>query len=218
MSLTPDSNLQADILSSLNAIIDIAQRWSIYLRRRQSRVRVAKALLTGTLVFLTSAAIMVASILTQYSPEYFDQNRSFLLTILGSVALVGVISGGVSYHLLGRRQDTRLEELSDLVQRMNNNNENRNTAESALSLAEKILGLLPELVRKKDQDALLFGIVAFNLTIILARSPGIAVVVGIAVWLYFRYESNTIYDREITKLEERRKIFEQQKKDFVETL
>jgi len=218
MSLTPDSNLQADILSSLNAIIDIAQRWSIYLRRRQSRVRVAKALLTGTLVFLTSAAIMVASILTQYSPEYFDQNRSFLLTILGSVALVGVISGGVSYHLLGRRQDTRLEELSDLVQRMNNNNENRNTAESALSLAEKILGLLPELVRKKDQDALLFGIVAFNLTIILARSPGIAVVVGIAVWLYFRYESNTIYDREITKLEERRKIFEQQKKDFIETL
>jgi len=218
MSSTPDSNLQADILSSLNAIIDIAQRWSIYLRRRQSRVRVAKALLTGTLVFLTSAAIMVASILTQYSPEYFDQNRSFLLTILGSVALVGVISGGVSYHLLGRRQDTRLEELSDLVQRMNNNNENRNTAESALSLAEKILGLLPELVRKKDQDALLFGIVAFNLTIILARSPGIAVVVGIAVWLYFRYESNTIYDREITKLEERRKIFEQQKKDFVETL
>ena len=218
MSSTPDSNLQADILSSLNAIIDIAQRWSIYLRRRQSRVRVAKALLTGTLVFLTSAAIMVASILTQYSPEYFDQNRSFLLTILGSVALVGVISGGVSYHLLGRRQDTRLEELSDLVQRMNNNNENRNTAESALSLAEKILGLLPELVRKKDQDALLFGIVAFNLTIILARSPGIAVVVGIAVWLYFRYESNTIYDREIAKLEERRKIFEQQKKDFVETL
>jgi len=218
MSSTPDSNLQADILSSLNAIIDIAQRWSIYLRRRQSRVRVAKALLTGTLVFLTSAAIMVASILTQYSPEYFDQNRSFLLTILGSVALVGVISGGVSYHLLGRRQDTRLEELSDLVQRMNNNNENRNTAESALSLAEKILGLLPELVRKKDQDALLFGIVAFNLTIILARSPGIAVVVGIAVWLYFRYESNTIYDREITKLEERRKIFEQQKKDFIETL
>ena len=101
---------------------------------------------------------------------------------------------------------------------MNNNNENRNTAESALSLAEKILGLLPELVRKKDQDALLFGIVAFNLTIILARSPGIAVVVGIAVWLYFRYESNTIYDREITKLEERRKIFEQQKKDFIETL
>ena len=218
MSSIQDSNLQADIQSSLNAIIDIAQRWSIYLRRRQSRVRVAKALLTGTLVFLTSAAIMVASILTQYSPEYFNQNRSFLLTILASVALVGVISGGASYHLLGRRQDPRLEELSDLVQRMNNNNENRNTAESALSLAEKILGLLPELVRKKDQDALLFGIVAFNLTIILARSPGIAVVVGIAVWLYFRYESNTIYDREITKLEERRKIFEQQKKDFVETL
>ncbi len=217
MGSSPDQNSQQEILSSLNSIIGVSERWSEYLRRRQARVRLAKALLSGLLVWFGSNAVAVALILTSYSMEYFAQNRDFVLATFGSLAVLGAIGGGVSYLLLGRRQNLRLGELSNLVAQMKNNNESQSITETALSLAENVLTLLPELIRKRNHDALLFGIVAFIIASIVARPP-IGILVGVLVWLYFRFETSRTYEREISKFEEQRRNFEQRKKEFLESL
>ena len=90
--------------------------------------------------------------------------------------------------------------------------------EDALSLAEKIMTLLPELVRKRDQDSLLFGVVAFIVAGIVGSNLAVAILVGAMVWLYFRYETTKTYEQETSKFEEQKRIFEQRKKDFIATL
>ena len=77
--------------------------------------------------------------------------------------------------------------------------------------------LLPQLVRTRDQDSLLFGLVAFVVASILARPP-VGILVGVIVWLYFRYETNRTYDRQLSKIEEQKRIFEQRKEEFLRNL
>lgn len=82
---------------------------------------------------------------------------------------------------------------------------------------ERMLELLPQLVRKRNQDALLFGIAAFVIASVLARPP-IGILVGTIVWLYFRYETNRTYEGQISKIEEQRMIFERRKEEFLKNL
>jgi len=213
---------------SLHSILDISERWLRYLRKRQRQVRIARSLLTGMLVGIGLTAVTIVYLVTQYSPAYFAQNHELVLTLLASIALIGVItgaavvSGAIAYLLLNRRLNPRLEELSSLIDQMKNQNDSQGATESALSLAEKIITLLPEVVRRRNQDALLFGIVAFLVTLIVPHSPPItfpiAILVGVIVWLYFRYELSKTYDREISRFEEQRRIFELRKKEFIESL
>ena len=88
----------------------------------------------------------------------------------------------------------------------------------ALSLADKIVTLLPELVRKRNQDSLLFGVVAFIVAALVGRNIAVAILVGAMVWLYFSYETRKTYEQEISKFEEQKRVFEQRKKDFIDTL
>ena len=90
--------------------------------------------------------------------------------------------------------------------------------ENALYLADKILTLLPEQVRKRGQDSLLFGVVAFIVAEIVGRNLAVAILVGAIVWLYFRYEFTKTYEQEMSKLEEQKRVFEKRKKDFMETM
>jgi hypothetical protein len=96
--------------------------------------------------------------------------------------------------------------------------EGEGITENALSLADKILTLLPGLVRRRNQDSILYGIVAFILAGIIGMNPAVAILVGAIVWLYFRYETKKSYDQEIAKIEEQKKVLEQRKQDFLATL
>ena len=71
---------------------------------------------------------------------------------------------------------------------------------------------------KKRLIILVAIIVALILALLFTGNLGAAVVVGVAVWLYFRYETRKSYDQEITKFEEQRRILDQRKQDFLETL
>jgi hypothetical protein len=141
---------------------------------------------------------------------------------LASLLLAGGICGVVAYVFLGRRENPKLRELSELIARTK---ATRGTGDggaqgitgSALLETEKILELLPQLVRTRNQDSLLFGLVAFVVASILARPP-IGILVGVIVWLYFRYETNRTYDRQLAKIEEQRRIFELRKEEFLRNL
>lgn len=212
-----DAPHRKEILSSLDAIVDISERWLRQLRKRQRHVRLASAFLTMLLVSFGIMAVTIGYILTQYPSEYFFQYHRIFYTIVGLAPVAGVLSGVASYYLLRRRHEHQLEKLSASVEEMKKNRDQQGLSGDALSLAEKTMTLFHEVVRKRNQDSLLFGVVAFVITVIPAKLPA-AIVVGVAVWLYFRYEMNRNYEKEISKLEEQRRLFEQRKKEFIDSL
>jgi hypothetical protein len=237
-----DSQRQ-QIKSSLNSTVEIAERWLKRIRRRQRQVRVITSLLTTFLVFfatLITGAIFILfsadlvassnSVLSSNFNNYIQQHTGVLFRLGGAAFLTGPISGIITYLFLRSRHRAQLKELSSLTAQMKKKieeydrqqNKSANTeegfVEDAFSLMDRILSLLPELVRKRNQDSLLFGVVAFLLASIIGQNGAAGIVVGVLVWLYFRYETNKSYEREIAKFEEQKKIYEQRKNDFLETL
>jgi hypothetical protein len=149
-------------------------------------------------------------------------NPKVAIILVGPPLFTGVASGVITYLLLKRRHEARLEEISSLIVEMKNTGEQRATShgiiEDAISLVDKITTLLPQLVRKRHQDSILFGVVAFIISDIIARSLPVAVLIGALVWLYFRYENSRSYEREISKLELQRRDFEKRRNDLLEKL
>jgi len=147
----------------------------------------------------------------------------------GAAFLAAPIAGILTFSLLRWRQNARLKEFSLLIKQMSeklgNNNKKSTTAggegiiNDAFSMADKLLTLLPEVApRKRNLDSLLFGFAAFILAAIFGGNFAAAILVGVIVWVYFRYETNKSYEREIAKFEEQKKAYEQRKNDFIETL
>jgi uncharacterized membrane-anchored protein YhcB (DUF1043 family) len=228
-----NSNRRQEIQSSLNSIVESSDKWLERLRRREFRVRLAGSFLTGSLVLMAVGAAAILGFYLSQGEEIDDffeqQSLAFEFSLLGAAAAAGLISGILTYFFLKRKHDNRLKDLSSLItemkkktneQQQNNANvgEGEGITKEALSLAEKIVTLLPELVRKRKHDSLLFGAVAFIVTNIVISNLVVAIIVGVLVWLYFRHRTKKSYEHEMSKYEEQKRVFEQRKKDFIDTL
>jgi hypothetical protein len=191
-------------------------------------------LILGAIVILVSANLVSSSssTLSTNFNLYIQQHPNVLYSLGLPAFLTGPISGIVTYLLLKRKHSAQLKELSSLTTQMKrkleeydrqqNRNVNREDREGliedAFLLTDQILTLLPEIARKRNQDSLLFGVVAFLLAAIVGQNFGLGIIAGVLVWLYFRYETNRSYEREISKFEEQKRIYEQRKNEFLETL
>lgn len=227
-----DSNRRQEIQSSLNSIVESSDKWLERLRRREFRVRLAGSFLTGSLVLMAVGAAAILGFYLSQGEEIDDffeqQSLAFQFSLLGAAAAAGLISGILTYFFLKRKHDTRMKDLSSLITEMKKKtNEQQNNAnvgggegitKEALSLAEKIVTLLPELVRKRKHDSLLFGAVAFIVTNVVISNLVVAIIVGVLVWLYVRHRTKKSYEHEMSKYEEQKRVFEQRKKDFIDTL
>lgn len=228
-----DSNRRQEIQSSLNSIVESSDKWLERLRRREFRVRLAGSFLTGSLVLMAVGAAAILGFYLSQGEEIDDffeqQSLVFQFSLLGAAAAAGLISGIATYFFLKRKHDTRMKDLSSLITEMKKktNEQQQNNANvgggegitrEALSLAEKIVTLLPELVRKRKHDSLLFGAVAFIVTNVVVSNFVVAIIVGVLVWLYVRHRTKKSYEHEMSKYEEQKRVFEQRKKDFIDTL
>lgn len=229
-----DSNRRQEIQSSLNSIVESSDKWLERLRRREFRVRLAGSFLTGSLVLMAVGAAAILGFYLSQGEEIDDffeqQSLAFQFSLLGAAAAAGLISGILTYFFLKRKHDTRMKDLSSLITEMKKktNEQQQNNAnvvgggkgitKEALSLAEKIVTLLPELVRKRKHDSLLFGAVAFIVTNFVISNLVVAIIVGVLVWLYVRHRTKKSYEHEMSKYEEQKRVFEQRKKDFIDTL
>ena len=227
-----DSNRRQEIQSSLNSIVESSDKWLESLRRREFRVRLAGSFLTGSLVLMVVGAAAILGFYLSQGEEIDDffeqQSLAFQFSLLGAAASAGLISGILTYFFLKRKHDTRMKDLSSLITEMkkktNEQQKNANVGggegitKEALSLAEKIVTLLPELVRKRKHDSLLFGAVAFIVTNVVISNFAVAIIAGVLVWLYVRHRTKKTYEHEMSKYQEQQRVFEQRKKDFIDTL
>ncbi|HME18471.1 MAG TPA: hypothetical protein VKF15_01900 [Nitrososphaerales archaeon] len=206
-----------EILTAAASIVGISEKWVNYIAKRERHVRLAQAFLAAVLVLVASSAIIAGYILSQYSPSYFVEERAKLMPIFEVVAVGSLLSGLGTYMFLRTRQDIKLQELTGLIASMKTNTKEHNGIGNALSLTDKMLSLMPEVVRNRNQDALIFGLVAFILGSVVARPP-IGFLAGVIVWLYFRHETRQTHDRELSRLEEQKRRFEERKESFVKSL
>jgi hypothetical protein len=244
--LTEDPVRRNEIETSLKSVVESSEKWLGRLRRRQREVRLISSFLTAVLVFfatlivdtiviLISAHVIApsmspASISSNFT-NFFQKNPDVVFEIAAPAVLTTPIAFVITYLLMRWKHEARMKELAGLIAQMkrkmqkNNQGQLSNTAvdreagpvEDAFSLTNRIFTLLPDLARRRNQDSLLFGFVAFVLAL-LGGNFAVAILVGVIVWIYFRYETKKTYEEQIAKFEEQKRFFEQRKKDFIDTL
>ncbi|MDG6924066.1 MAG: hypothetical protein JRN67_12345 [Nitrososphaerota archaeon] len=212
------------------------------LKRRQFQVRLISSLVILILVFFATliidalALIFSADLFSTFGStlsvnfeNYFQQHPDVIFRLVAPAFLTGPASALITYFTVRWRQGSQTKELSSLISRMKKSREEYDQrqkvnpdqrggiVDDAFSLTDQILRVLPEVARKRTLDSFIFGFGAFMLALIIGQ-PGIGLLVGAAVWLYMRYETNRSYEREIAKLEEQKKYYEQRKDAFLATL
>ena len=208
-----------EIQVSLKSIVESSERWLTRLRTREFRVRLASSFLTTILVFAAVGIAGLAYLFSQSNLDTIIQHPEQSYFLIGISGLAGLASGFVRYFLLKRKHESELQELSSLITEMKKTDGGgEGVTQNALALVDKILTILPAIVRKRHQDSLLFGVVSIILTFFFTSNLAAGIIVGVIVWLYFRNEFRRTYEQEISKLEEQKRIFEQRKRDFIENL
>ena len=234
--LTVDPARRNEIESSLHSIVESSERWLGLLRRRQRNVRLITSFLTailiffatlivGTLIVLFSAHVLSptissSTVSTNFS-NFVRQDPDFVFEVAAPAFLTAPVSFIITYLLMKRKHEQKMKELAALIAQMDRKitaqDQSGGPLEDAFSLTEQIFTLLPDLVRSRKQDSLLFGFVAFIVALV-GGNFGVAILVGAIVWIYFRYEFGKNYEQGISKFEEQRRIFEQRKNEFIESL
>src|SRR5919206_4699972 len=102
-----DSSRRQEIQSSLNSIVESSDKWIERLRSREFRVRLAGSVLTGSLVFMAVGAAIFGFFLSQVDINFEEidtffeqQSLAFQLSLVGSAAIAGLVSGIATYFLL----------------------------------------------------------------------------------------------------------------------
>jgi hypothetical protein len=181
------------------------------------RLVIAKAFLFGVLVFFVIDAVVVAYVVyvLQHNLSYFASHSEFN-PYFGASVVLGVATSVASYFPLRKRTETRIRELSDLIDQLKSP-AGHEEASNALLATRKMLEALPEIAKPRYQDALVLGLIAF-LVVTLTPLAAVGLFVGLAVFLYFRYEAKRTYERELASLDNQRKTFEEKMDSFAQTL
>lgn len=213
---SPDEG-RREIFASVEAIGRIGGRWSEAIRRKERRLVLARSFIYAGLIFFVLTSALVAYLVSLYDWDYFVLHRGLFTPYFEAIAILGVGTLVVSYFVLSRRTETKFRELSDLISQLKPGKDGYEEAWKALAATKKMLDVLPEIARPKTQDALIYGLVAFVLGAIVARAT-FGLIVGVAVYLYFRYEGRKTYEFELSRLDEQRRIFEERMQSFAQSL
>ena len=219
--------LKEQIDSSIASILDVSESWVHRLKRRQVRIKVAGAVLSTLLAWLLVAAGFIVYVWVNYPTKasryvllsFLQDHLQLDYEVATAIFLGGASIGVLSFILIGRERDKSLGKLSSLllVARKSKNQGTSSATMDLLKLTDEIMGLLPSVVRKRNQDSLIIGLLVIVFLAIPFTLP-IALGLGALAWLYLRHRANKIYRNEMARFESQVRIFEQRKNEFVLTL
>jgi hypothetical protein len=222
------------IQSSLAWIVESSDKWLVRLRRQERRVRLAGSLLTASLCSLAvGTGALVYQIVQGHLYVYFQQPNfgmapppaqvAIAFAIAGGLALIGALAAGpVTYLLLKLKHTRRLQGISAMVTEMKDKLAQQTTGtvtatekdqgltENTLAMADRIMTVLPQLIKNRKHDPVLFGAAASVIAAIVTKNPVAAIIAGVLVWLYLRHRITKSYEQEILELERQRLALVQQ--------
>ncbi len=175
-------------------VIQDSERWYRELTTSENKDRIAAAILSGFLVLLGAIILILASDLTPYKlTDYFIQYGSaFFFEVAGSASILA----GLLYYFIKRRRESKYAGLRELIERAKVEGQSRH--EVMLNLISQMLGVLPKIRDSKRDTAFFYGILVFILTVFLFPWN---LFLAVAIWLYFRYEATSEFNREITRFD-----------------
>ncbi|MEM2570463.1 MAG: hypothetical protein QXD21_04415 [Thermoproteota archaeon] len=211
MSPPSDSEVRERLKSIIHEIVLILERWCRYLEQREKDSMILKAFLLGIIVLLPIAFLGI--LLTS------------IPIILSSIPL-GILSN-ILFYLTEKRRKPYYLELRDALHNISTG-ASQNLSEAMLNLLDKATLFLPEIKKRKQYEAILWGILAaiimffvvfFSAIVSIALPPMLSsMIVGMLIWLYLKDKAMREYRREVIKFKRLRRGFEEWKKEFVKSL
>lgn len=214
-----------EIESQISVIVNTSKRWSMYLHRKELRKRTMYALLSGITIWIAFFALVALqddlnySIAALLSPIL---GRS-LMNYYGLLIFPLSVAVAIASYAIQVKTRSPFAQLEALVASFHSAGSEGRSAVNALGIVEKMIKLLPEVKRMRYAEASLYGLIAFFLCLLAtARSVtfgmGVSVLVGVLIWLYFRYEATIEYGRELARFERWQNRLEEQKAEFLANL
>lgn len=147
------------------------------------------------LVFLGSTILIIAWDRTPFKlTEYFIEYGS---TLYFEVVGIASISAGLLYYLVVRRRKSKYTALHELIERARVEGQSR--PEIILALIDQMISILPKVRDSKRDTALFYDVLVFFLTTFLFPFN---LFLAVAIWLYFRYEATSEFNREIMRFDD----------------
>ena len=175
-------------------VIRASEQWYSRLVSSEKGGRALMSLLCGLLVFLGSIIIIFVSDSTPYKlTDYFIQYGATLYFEISIGASFGI---GLLYYLFSSKRKSSYDELAKLIAQAKIEGESR--PEPILALINHVTGLLPKANQDRYDSAFLYGVLAFFLTAFLFPWNFI---IALVIWLYFRYEASSEFNREILRFD-----------------
>lgn len=218
-----------EVFSSLLEIFTNIERLIDYLMKKGRDEAGWLGALAGILVWLFGViGLFVVNLFADmYATRYFIEHPGSSLAYLGVLLALSLPVGLITYFYAKKRYTKEYISWKNTLQRLKkavteNKAEEVGIIEKTLQLIDQASAWLPNLMKYRSEEALTYGLVAFLLTaLVSADSPigmPIALLIGVIVWLYFRYEKRKETNQQINELKSWRQKFEKGKGNFLKSV
>jgi len=218
-----------EVFSSLFEIFNYIERLIDYLIRKRQDEAGWLGFLAAILVwFFGVIGVVIVNFLTDmYATKYFIEHPGSSIIYFGFLLILSVPVGFMTYFYAKKRY---IEEYIPWKNALNglkktvdeSKTEETSIIETTLKLMDQTSAWLSDVLAYKSEEALTYGLVAFLLTaLVSASSPigmPIASLIGVIVWLYFRYEKRMETAQQIQALKVWRQKFEEGKDNFLKNV
>lgn len=224
-----------ELFSSLSEIFGYMERLVNYLiRKRRDEARwlgVLTAVITWS--FGVIGVVIVNFLADNYATKYFIEHPGSNLIYFTLLLALSIPIGLTAYFYAKKRYVEKYmpwKKTLDEVEKSLAENEVRekSVVEPTLQLMDRTSEWFSETVKYKREEPLIYGIAAFLITaFVSAYSPlglpvslrlPVSLLIGVIVWLYFRYEKQREIAQEVKTYEAWRKKFEEGKESFLESI
>lgn len=208
----------------------------IFIAIKSSDARYA-GILAGVLVLIFWGMIGVPLLLNNlftipaggnYIPpeSYYTLSQAAVISVL----ILSLIVGFVTYYYAKKSyikpfviHKNEVEKLGEAIRE--NRTEEINVIEKILMLMDQMSSWMPKLKTYKSVEAESYGFAAFLIIAFISFLSGtlsvglpISLLVGVIVWLYFRFEKRKEADERVQEFKSWKEKFEEEKESFLETI
>ena len=230
LAATPElTGARDEAFSSFLEIFNSLERLINYLMEKGRDEAGWFGFLAGMLVlFFGVIGLLVVNLLADmYATRYFIEHPGSGIFYLSFLLALSLPVGLIAYFLAKKRYTQEYLPWKDTLQDLRKTitekkAEEARVLEKTLQLIDQASVWLPNLMRYRSEEALTYGLVAFLLTaLVSANSPigmPIALLLGVMVWLYFRYEKRKETNQQIKELRDWKQRFEEGKDNFLKSV
>jgi len=219
----------------LREILSEAERWIDYLISRKKIQAAVLAVIAGVAIW--PLAIFLFAVFDALMGNLLSPLFPRIATTLGMLFLIAtaVASPSVSFftYVWARRRYLRkFNPWKELVNQLKSREatleapgeveqakqQYQSTLETVMKLIDQINRWLPQIQSYRLSATLLYGAAAFAISAVLTKEMTVSLLMGILIWLYFRFERRRDMEREAKRADERKALFRRGIDDLIASM